>query len=363
MIKKMRNIDLFDAYLNNLLPKEEKASFEERLLNDLSFKTEFNYHKNFVLVIQENARNQKFKDKLKIVHHQEFGANNIQPIQKQQKNYFQISTIAASVALFTVILTVYALIVGGFLSKKQSSDYTELKREMSAIKNSQNQIIKGISKNEKKKNNVLTPANFSGTGFAINNKGYFITSLHLVKGNDSIFIENSSTDRLSARIVYTDTQLDIAVLKIDSSDALKLKDLPYSFKSVESDLGENVFTLGYPSQDIVYGDGSISSSTRLGDTNMYQISIPLNPGNSGGPLIDEYGNIIGVVSGKNQNAEGTSFASKSNYINQIINNIQDDVLKKDLMLSKRNALRGLKRSEQIKRISPFVFNVYVYKGN
>jgi S1-C subfamily serine protease len=359
----MRNIDLFDMYLNDLLSKEERTSFEERLSQDPSLKTEFDYHKNFVLVIQENARNQNFKNKLKKIHHQEFGENNIQHINKNQKNYFQISAIAASVALFTVILTVYALNAGGFLSKKQSSDYTELKREVSAIKNSQNQIIKGISKNEKKKNNILTPANFSGTGFAINNKGYFITSLHLVKGNDSIFIENESTDRLSARIVYTDSHLDIAVLKIDSSDALKFRDLPYSFKVIESDLGENVFTLGYPSQDIVYGEGSISSSTRLGDTNMYQISIPLNPGNSGGPLIDEYGNVIGVVSGKNQNAEGTSFASKSIYINQIINSIHDDDLKNDLMLSKRSALRGLKRSEQIKRISPFVFNVYVYKGN
>ncbi len=359
----MRNIDLFDAYLNNLLNEEEKSGFENRLMQDEAFKIEFENHKNFILILQENAREQHVKSKLKKIHKQEFGTNNIQSIQKQPRNYIQISAIAASVALFTVILTVYALNSGGFLSKKQSSDYTELKREMSAIKNSQNQIINGISKNEKKKNSTLTPANFSGTGFAINNKGYFITSLHLVKGNDSIFIENTNTDRLSARIVYTDSHLDIALLKIDSTDALKLKDLPYSFKVIESDLGENVFTLGYPSQDIVYGEGSISSSTRLGDTNMYQISIPLNPGNSGGPLIDEYGNVIGVVSGKNQNAEGTSFASKSVYINEIINNIQDEELKNDLLLSKRNALRGLKRSEQIKRISPFVFNVYVYKGN
>jgi S1-C subfamily serine protease len=363
MIEKMRNIDLFDAYLNGLLNRDDKAAFEKRLSEDDSFKTEFEYHKNFVLVLQENARAQNFKNKLKKVHTESFGKNNIQSINKQPKNYLQISAIAASVALFTILVTVYALNAGGFLSKKQASDYTELKREVSAIKNSQNQIIRGFSKNEKKKSGTLAPANFTGTGFAINTKGYFITSLHLVKGNDSIFIENSTTERLSARVIYTDTPLDIAILKIDSSDVLKLKDLPYSFKSTESDLGENVFTLGYPSQDIVYGEGSISSSTRSGDTNMYQISIPLNPGNSGGPLIDEYGNVTGVVSGKNQNAEGTSFASKSNYISQIIANIQDEELKNDLVLSKRNGLRGLKRSEQIKRISPFVFNVYVYKGN
>ena len=64
----MRNIDLFDMYLNDLLSKEERTSFEERLSQDPSLKTEFDYHKNFVLVIQENARNQNFKNKLKKIH-------------------------------------------------------------------------------------------------------------------------------------------------------------------------------------------------------------------------------------------------------------------------------------------------------
>ncbi len=98
------------------------------------------------------------------------------------------------------------------------------------------------------------------------------------------------------------------------------------------------------------------------DTTMYQISIPVNPGNSGGPLMDEQGNIIGVIRGKQSSAEGTGFAIKSNFIKQTIDKLENDSLKKDMALvTKKSNLRGLKRSEQIKKMQPFVFNVMVYK--
>jgi S1-C subfamily serine protease len=235
-------------------------------------------------------------------------------------------------------------------------------REIINLKVSNEVITENLAKGKHKA--VYAPANLEGSAFALNNLGYIITSSHMVKGADSIFIQNNYLDRTLAKVVLIDPKLDLAILKIINSEITQAWKVPFAIIETPTDIGEKVYTLGYPRKEMVYGEGSLSSlSGYSNDTSMYQISIPLNPGNSGGPLIDEYGNVIGVVSGKNQNAEGTSFASKSIYINQIINSIHDDDLKNDLMLSKRSALRGLKRSEQIKRISPFVFNVYVYKGN
>ena len=95
---------------------------------------------------------------------------------------------------------------------------------------------------------------------------------------------------------------------------------------------------------------------------MYQISIPVNPGNSGGPILDEQGNVVGLIRGKQSTAEATGFAIKTNFIKQTIDHLQDDSLKKELTLSsKRSSLKGMKRSEQIKKMQPFVFNVMVYK--
>ena len=132
-----------------------------------------------------------------------------------------------------------------------------------------------------------------------------------------------------------------------------------------SDVGDKVFTLGYPRTEMVYGEGSVSSlSGYSNDTSMYQISIPVNPGNSGGPLLDEQGNIIGVVRGKISSAEATGFAIKANHILQSIEENNEDSVKQDLssLQSKKSGLKGLKRSEQIKRIHPYVFNVLVYKA-
>jgi S1-C subfamily serine protease len=78
--------------------------------------------------------------------------------------------------------------------------------------------------------------------------------------------------------------------------------------------------------------------------------------------MDEQGNIIGVIRGKQSSAEATGFAIKSNFIKQTIEKLENETLKKELSLStKKSSLRGLKRSEQIKKIEPFIFNVMVYK--
>jgi S1-C subfamily serine protease len=124
-----------------------------------------------------------------------------------------------------------------------------------------------------------------------------------------------------------------------------------------------VYTLGYPRKDMVYGEGSLSSlSGYSNDTSMYQISIPVNPGNSGGPLLNDQGNVIGVIRGKITGAEATGFAIKANEIVNSISALAADSLKNDLFaFNKKQSLKNLKRTEQIKRINPYVFNVLVYK--
>lgn len=361
----MRNIDLFDEYLSGRLSTEEKIRFEQDLETNKELRNEFDKHKNFVETLRYASQKNNLKNKLKSIHTEEFGASNIQHISKSKtiyQKYIRPTGFAASIAVIAVILTITTLSTGGYLIKKQNSEVQKLSNEVDVLKIKQDALINGLKKGSTKKK-VYAPANTTGTGFALNNKGYFITCLHVVKGSDSLFIGNKLLDRASARVVYTDTKLDIAILKIDSVSMLKWKDLPYTFKAVESDLAEKTFTLGYPAQDIVYGEGSISSSSALGDTAMYQISIPVNKGNSGGPLIDENGNIAGVVNGKKTNAEGTGFATKSTRITDVIKNIEDEDLKKELSINKRNSLKGLKRSEQVKRITPYVINVFVYKNN
>ncbi len=364
----MRATELFDNYLFSTLSINDKSEFETRLKTDEEFALAFDKHKTLIEGINEHEQRTHLKQILATIHKQEFGKDaKIVPIKTEEtfiKKHGRTFAVAASVAVFAVLGTVTVLSTGGYLLKQQSNDITDLKRDVTELKYSQDAIIEGITEGASKRiKNNYAPANIEGTGFAINNNGYFITSFHMVKNADSVFVTNNILGRASAKLILSNPKFDIAIYKIDNDSLLKNYEFPFSFKELGTEIGDNVFTLGYPRRDVVYGEGALSSATGFNnDTTMYQISIPINPGNSGGPLLDEQGNVVGVIRGKLITAEGTGFAVKSNYIKQTIQDFEKELLKKEITLgSKRTTLRGLKRSEQIKRMQPFVFNVMVYK--
>ncbi len=363
----MRTVDLFDDYLQERVSKEQKQEFEERLISDAVFANAFEEHRLAITLLNKNEEREQLRKALKAIHEQEFGKEaKIIPIKKEGsiQKYAKTAAMAASVGLVAVLSTLALLSTGGYLLKQQSNDITDLKRDIVELKYSQDAIVKGITSAGEKKIKYA-PANFEGTGFALNNKGYIITSWHMVNGADSIFIENSKTERSLTKIIFSDPKTDIAILKLENTDLVKNWQVPFSFNKKSADIGEKVFTLGYPRKEVVYGEGVLSSlSGYRNDTVMYQISIPVNPGNSGGPLMDEQGNVIGLIRGKITSAEATSFAVKSNEIIKTIEGIATDSTKDELNVNtKRNMLKGIKRSEQIKRIDPYVFNIMVYKAN
>ena len=366
--KKMRTVDLFDNYIDGKLGPDEITEFEIKLKTDLLLANAFIEHVNLINTLNQAQFRSNLKRTLNQIHLKEIGPTlNIISINREQsffKKYTKTLVIAASSALIAVMITVSLLMGLGYLSKKQSNQITDLNRVGLERKSKTLINIKDSKSNAKEA--TYRAANIEGSAFALNNKGYIVTSFHMVNGADSIFIENDQIDRACTKVIFTDANLDLAILKIVNSDLLAKWRVPFSIKEKNADVGEKVFTLGYPRNEIVYGEGSLSSlSGYSNDKSMYQISIPVNPGNSGGPLLDENANVIGVIRGKISGEEGTGFAIKSNEILKAISELENDSLKQELMSqNKRNQnIKNLKRSEQIKLINPYVFNVLVYKKN
>ena len=364
--KKMRTVDLFDNYINGKLGPEEITEFKIKLKTDLLLANAFIEHVNLINTLNQAQFRSNLKRTLNQIHLKEIGPTlNIISINREQsffKKYTKTLAIAASSALIAVMITVSLLMGLGYLSKKQSNQITDLNRVGLERKSKTLINIKDSKSNAKEA--TYRAANIEGSAFALNNKGYIVTSFHMVNGADSIFIENDQIDRACTKVIFTDANLDLAILKIVNSDLVAKWRVPFSIKEKNADVGEKVFTLGYPRNEIVYGDGSLSSlSGYSNDKSMYQISIPVNPGNSGSPLLDENANVIGVIRGKISGEEGTGFAIKSNEILKAISELENDSLKQELMSqNKRNQnIKNLKRSEQIKLINPYVFNVLVYK--
>lgn len=351
----MRNTELFDDYLNGKLNAEDKDIFEGRLRTDAVFANAYNEHKELLEVINLHANRNTLKNKLKNIHQKEFG-NSAKIISIDKKEKVKHLGRTALVAACTAFVVVFGAIVYVNQGVQQNAYQMEdMKHEMKAI---QTGVIVGIEEGSKS-NRAYAPANVEGSAFALNNNGYIVTSFHVVNGSDSVFVQNSSIERTVAKVILTNPALDLAVLRIDNKELTKNWQVPFSFSSKSSDVGEKVFTMGYPRKDMVYGEGSLSSlSGYSNDTSMYQVSIPVNPGNSGGPLLDEQGNIIGVIRGKVTDAEATGFAVKAREIIRSINTLAADSIQ---TTNKKASLKGVKRTEQIKRMSPYVFNVLVYK--
>ena len=199
----------------------------------------------------------------------------------------------------------------------------------------------------------------SGTGFAISNEGYIATNYHVVKGSKSIKVKGINgnlNSEFNCKLVAKDEENDIAIIKVDSSNFTFQSKIPYEIKLKESDVGTSVFVLGYPlrqsmGDEIKLTNGIISSQSGYGGNEVtYQISAAAQPGNSGCPLFDTDGNIIGIVSAKHPDAENATYAIKANYLSNIIMKNQD--IEK---FPTTNILKGVSLSEQVKLLKKFIY--------
>jgi S1-C subfamily serine protease len=136
-----------------------------------------------------------------------------------------------------------------------------------------------------------------GSGFHVSTDGWIITNQHVVESASSVDIRDAWGEVHAARVVKTDQTADLALLKTSATSKEWL-----SLSQGEASLGTHVFTIGYPRPSLQgiepkFTDGSISSLKGLrDDAGTYQISVPLQPGNSGGALVHlESGWVVGVV--------------------------------------------------------------------
>ena len=280
--------------------------------------------------------------------------------------YKRVAAIAASIAGITA-LTMSALVWSLSPGKPIKDEaLTNLNRDLNIISKKVDQIKQKNDELDQKINTVKdqNPGTIEyksgGTGFMIDTKGYLVTNAHVVKDARHVAVENSNGNDLSASVVYTDEQRDIAILKITDKTFKAPNSIPYSIKRSGGDLAEPIFTLGYPRNDIVYGDGYIAAKTGFnGDTLTCQITIPANRGNSGSPILNKNGEIIGIISNKQNATEGAVFAIQSKYIYSVLNALEKDTTYQNIKIPTSSNIKGADRTQQVKKIADYVYMVKV----
>ncbi|MBO4402306.1 MAG: trypsin-like peptidase domain-containing protein [Bacteroidales bacterium] len=202
--------------------------------------------------------------------------------------------------------------------------------------------------------------NWSGTGFALN-KGHIVTNYHVVEDAKSISVSGINGDftkSFQASVVATDKVNDLAILKISDNNFTGFGALPYSIRWQMAEVGDDVFVLGYPltqtmGEEIKLTNGIISSRTGFqGDASLYQMSAPIQPGNSGGPMFDSKGNVIGIVCAQHRGTENVGYAIKTSYLKNLAESFSLTNL-----FPTNNTVSTLTLSGQVKNLKKYVYQI------
>lgn len=202
-----------------------------------------------------------------------------------------------------------------------------------------------------------------GTGFALPG-GYIVTNFHVANAGKRITAVGVNGQRgveYATDVVAVDKKNDLALLKIVDSRFTGYDTIPYAIRREQAAVGEEIFVLGYPltpsmGNEIKLTTGVISATTGFqDDPTLYQLSAPIQPGNSGGPVFDAQGNLVGVVCAKLVQAENASYAIKALYLIALTETVKDV----NLMPSK-NLIGACSLAERVRRVRDFVFLLNVY---
>lgn len=361
----MELTERIEAYLNGEMSDAELQAFESLRAENPLIDQQVVSHKAFLETLHSYGKKKELISAMNLIH-EKLDVNSIKEdvlptttlIRILWNKYKVNAAVAASVAILAVFTS---LSTTGYFSDKNArkSDITWLNRvmtrEIGKVKKDQNEILKSMN------SGPINPGSVGGTGFALTSDGYLVTNSHVVNGADSVYIQNSLGQSFKVEVVYEDAAFDVAILKVIDPAFQSLGSIPYTFKKSATDVGENVFTIGFPKDDGVLGRGYLSSKTGYeGDTTEYQVDISVNNGNSGGPLLDNKGNIIGVIKRKKSAADGTGFAVKSKYILSAIDSVKVNSPDSKITLTKNNSLAGLNISNQYKKLQDYIFMVKVY---
>jgi S1-C subfamily serine protease len=219
-----------------------------------------------------------------------------------------------------------------------------------------------VEQTEEKSNNP-NEIKGNGSGFFVG-KNIIATNYHVVEDANAVdVLIQTATDvkTYSTKILCVDKTNDLALLMVDDKDFKPISTIPYNIYQRTIDVGTSIFTMGNPmaqamGSEIKVTDGIISSKTGYeGQISAYQISAPIQPGNSGGPMFDNEGNLVGITSAGITGANNVGYSIKSSYLYQLMDaapiTIED--------ITDKSVKQG-SFTELIKDFAPYVVLVLIY---
>lgn len=206
-------------------------------------------------------------------------------------------------------------------TKSQVSSLDEsINKQINLLKASASSDFSGIIGDAVKSVVTIRTDTGQGTGFIITDDGYVVTNSHVLTDASQVYAITSEQKNVPIQYIGYQKDLDVALLKlIGNYHSISLGD------STKVQVGEKVIAIGNPlGLQFSVSEGIVSAINRPGPTELeayIQTDAALNPGNSGGPLINKNGEVIGINNFKVGSGESLGFALESNYLKQGVNQI------------------------------------------
>ncbi len=368
-------IDAVERFMDGTMPEHERVYFEELRKNNQELDQSVVEHMFFLNELNKFGATRTFKHSLHEVENKlsDEGFVFRKPLSGKAKvvhlwgKYKRTIAVAASIACL-VSLFIASLISS--VTSKESSNIKPLveKINQQAVKTKQienkiNQLQVQAGTATAEKPRVAINSKFRGTGFVIDaTNNYIVTNAHVaIEGKNQLIVENNKGDQFSAKAIYVDPIRDLAILKITDPAFKKLAPTPFIIRRSNAGLGEQVYMLGFPKQEIVYGEGYVSAKNGYQmDTIFCQLNTAANEGSSGSPVINKKGELIGILTSSERNAQGVVYAIKSINIHRAIEEAKKIDSANNIKVTAASGLKGLDRESQIKKVEDYVFMI---KGN
>jgi S1-C subfamily serine protease len=365
-------VDAVERFVNKTMPEQERIYFEDLRKNNPELDQAVVEHIFFLNELNKFGATKSFKHRLHEVENKlaDEGFVFRKPLAGKAKIIQLWTKYKRTVAVAASIAGVVSLFIASLISAVNNNNdstnikplvdkQTQLEQKNKQIESKINQLEKGISVVAKPR----VEGNFRGTGFLIDvNNNYILTNAHVAReGKNQLIIENIDGDQFAADAVYVDVARDLAILKIKDANFKKLPPTPFVIRKTNAGLGEQVFMLGFPKQEIVYGEGYVSAKNGYQmDTIYCQLNTAANEGSSGSPVINKKGELIGILTSSERNAQGVVYAIKSINIQRAIDEARKIEANSNIKITSSPSLKGLDRETQIKKLEDYVFMI---KGN
>lgn len=356
---------LAESSLNGGLNASQQEDLQIRLQQDAAFAAVYYEHLHMLQGLNDKGRQHRFRSMLVDIAAQQ-NAPKVTAKKKKiiyfQPRYLKLAGVAAGVALLTSITTVWSLKRNADTRKYVTNGIQYLERKIEGVKQNQNVQQRQIDtlKGQLQEGAIGAPGNFGGTGFALTNDGYLVTNFHVAEGADSIYIQTKNGRYYKAQTVAFEPKSDVAILKIVNSGFRFGKgDLPYQFATNKAALGSRIFTLGFPQDAIVYSEGYIAAKNGYeGDSLQYRLELPSELGQSGAPVMDALGRIVGIITSNDQQSSSKTYAVSTAALLRLMKDLPKS---SNIKLPANNTLGKLSREEQVSRLEDYTCMVRVFK--